>query len=237
MLTSTFATDYPWMQWTESLNSLASAQIRVDPSMLEATCVDGDSGEVDSNTGASSNDGSGNTCAYYSLSGNSGDCGSFDDGDFVAATLCCACGGGTTTNAHVNDASILAPYLGSPQTYALRWRHNSQGSYMGDDGAGNYYDYFSVTITYECDSDVLQLQTDIGDQTFNLDAASALSVLASSDTALTNSDRNTNCPYTMTCEQWDTSANSWTAISIPAYPRATCVDLTTNNDGNGNSCA
>ena len=114
MLTSTFATDYPWMQWTESLNSLASAQIRVDPSMLEATCVDGDSGEVDSNTGASSNDGSGNTCAYYSLSGNSGDCGSFDDGDFVAATLCCACGGGTTTNAHVNDASILAPYLGSP---------------------------------------------------------------------------------------------------------------------------
>ena len=49
MLTSTFATDYPWMQWTESLNSLASAQIRVDPSMLEATCVDGDTGgEVDS---------------------------------------------------------------------------------------------------------------------------------------------------------------------------------------------
>ena len=108
---------------------------------------------------------------------------------------------------------------------------------MGDDGAGNYYDYFSVTITYECDSDVLQLQTDIGDQTFNLDAASALSVLASSDTALTNSDRNTNCPYTMTCEQWDTSANSWTAISIPAYPRATCVDLTTNVDGNSNTCA
>ena len=108
---------------------------------------------------------------------------------------------------------------------------------MGDDGAGNYYDYFSVTVTYECDSDVLQLQTDITDQTFNLDAASALTVLASSDTALTNSDRNTNCPYTMTCEQWDTSANTWTAISIPAYPRATCVDLTTNNDGNGNSCA
>ena len=41
----------------------------------------------------------------------------------------------------------------------------------------------------------------------------------------------------MTCEQWDTSANSWTAISIPAYPRATCVDLTTNNDSQGNSCA
>ena len=89
---------------------------------------------------------------------------------------------------------------------------------MGDDGDGIFYDYFAVTITYECDSDELQLQTDIADQTYNLDAATALDVLSNTNTALTNSNRNTNCPYTMTCEEWDTSANTWTAITIPAYP-------------------
>ena len=173
------------------------------------------------------------------MSGNSASCGSHDDGDFIAGTMCCACGGGiggVTTYTNVNDASVLASYMGTPKTYALRWAHSSGGSQMGDDGDGHFYDYFTVTITYECDSDELQLQVDIADQTYSLDAASALTVLSNTNTALTNSNRNTNCPYTMTCEKWDTSVNTWTAITI-ASPGVTCVDSTSNSDSSSNTCA
>ena len=71
-----------------------------------------------------------------------------------------------------NDASTLAPYQGvAPATYKLRWRHSSEHSTMGD-GEGNFYDYFSVTLTYECNTDALTLATDIGLQTYTLGAAS-----------------------------------------------------------------
>jgi hypothetical protein len=41
----------------------------------------------------------------------------------------------------------------------------------------------------------------------------------------------------MTCEEWDTSANTWTAITIPASPAATCIDTETSMDNRGNTCA
>ena len=64
-----------------------------------------------------------------------------------------------TSVSSAQDATTLGPYMNTgPVQYNLRWRHWSTNSYMGD-----YYDYFSVTIDYECDADFLTLGTQIGD--------------------------------------------------------------------------
>ena len=64
----------------------------------------------------------------------------------------------TSDSSGAQDSTTLAPYqnTGAVQ-YNLRWRHWSTNSYMGD-----YYDYFSVTLAYECDADYLTLGTEIG---------------------------------------------------------------------------
>mmetsp|Transcript_16703 Transcript_16703/g.52019 ORF Transcript_16703/g.52019 Transcript_16703/m.52019 type:complete len:221 (+) Transcript_16703:180-842(+) len=49
-------------------------------------CVDADDGALDFG---------GVRCAGYSKHGNDEWCGKYDDGDFDAASMCCACGGGT----------------------------------------------------------------------------------------------------------------------------------------------
>ena len=73
---------------------------------------------------------------------------------------------------HFQDASTLAPYQNvGPTVYQLRWKHSSMHSIMGD-GEGNFYDYFSVTITYECNTDVLELSTDLETQSYQLGSTS-----------------------------------------------------------------
>ena len=52
-----------------------------------------------------------------------------------------------------------------------------------------------------------------------------------------HSDRNSNCPYTMQCELWDTNSLAWTPITIPASPGQTCVDTEgALRDTNSYSC-
>jgi hypothetical protein len=52
-----------------------------------------------------------------------------------------------------------APYKTTPVTYELRWENDSPRSYHAD---RTHYDYFDVTITYECASATLTIGTNIG---------------------------------------------------------------------------
>ena len=52
-----------------------------------------------------------------------------------------------------------APYKTTPVTYELRWENNSPLSYHAD---ATIYDYFEVTISYECATDTLTISTNIG---------------------------------------------------------------------------
>ena len=70
-----------------------------------------------------------------------------------------------------NDATSLAPYQNDgPVTYNLRWRHVSPYSYTD---TATSYDYFDVTITYECDADTLAISTQIGQWVYVMDASAA----------------------------------------------------------------
>ena len=58
-----------------------------------------------------------------------------------------------------------APYKTQPVTYELRWVNDSPRSYSDD---GTIYDYFEVTMTYECASDTISIGTNIGVWTYQL---------------------------------------------------------------------
>lgn len=55
--------------------------------------------------------------------------------------------------------SDALPYRDTPVTYELRWVNNSPRSYHAD---STIYDYFEVTISYECATDILTVGTNIG---------------------------------------------------------------------------
>ena len=110
------------------------------------------------------------------------------------------------------DATTLAPYQNvGTISYALRWRHFSANSYQGDDGFGNTYDYFAVRITYECNSSGLEIQADIADSTYTLEDAET-TILASSDMP-EGAGYVSGCAYTMVCESWNDSDQSWDTIT------------------------
>ena len=58
-------------------------------------CVDTDNGALGSWL---------DDCTYHTSHPSS--CGQYDDKDFVASQMCCACGGGTTGNIHVMLSDI-----------------------------------------------------------------------------------------------------------------------------------
>ena len=73
------------------------------------------------------------------------------------------------------------------------------------------YDYFAVTITYECDGSGLEIVSDISDSTYVLEAAET-EILAAADMPLGVSYV-VGCAYTMVCESWNDSDQTWDAIT------------------------
>ena len=80
---------------------------------------------------------------------------------------------------------------------------------------GDYYDYFSVTLTYECDADYLTLGTEIGQWVYQLDAAADTKDYQPTSAV-------SGCAYTMACEQWDTTDFIWTDVTSTDPPFNYC---------------
>ena len=59
---------------------------------------------TDTANGAQDQDG--NDCGYYTS--HPGDCGGLDDADFQAQSMCCGCGGGSSSHGCVDDHNALA---------------------------------------------------------------------------------------------------------------------------------
>ena len=109
-----------------------------------------------------------------------------------------------------------AIYRAQPVTYELRWVNNSPRSYST---TSTLYDYFDVTISYECATDVLtKSATDIGVWAYELGTTPA----AVKKHIPTHSVA--GCALAMVCEQNDPTAVGWQAIDDP--PFTTC-DTTT----------
>ena len=70
------------VRYMENLVNLKFTTIKL---WISGTCIDTNYGRTDR---------AGDTCDYYDKYPNT--CGSFDDSDFTATSLCCACGGGRT---------------------------------------------------------------------------------------------------------------------------------------------
>ena len=92
-------------------------------------------------------------------------------------------------------------------TYNLRWRHNSPYSYTD---TATSYDYFDVTITYECDADTLALSTQIGQWIYIMDASPSTKDYMPTQGV-------SGCAWTMACEKWRESDYTWVAVSDPPF--------------------
>ena len=51
-----------------------------------------------------------------------------------------------------------------------------------------------------------------------------------------NAGRVDGCEYTMSCERWDTTTSTWTALTVPSSEQY-CVDTDTVVDANNNRCS
>ena len=76
------------------------------------------------------------------------------------------------------------------------------------------YDVFDITIQYGCDADTVALTSAAGQSEY-------IYVLRATQNFAYTSTHTAVCPFTMVCEYYDVSSQSW--IAWPAIPNTVCT--------------